>query len=34
MKRSKELLIRWAEQAAFSPLMRTHEGNRPKTTGI
>ncbi|NLE16428.1 MAG: alpha-glucosidase [Spirochaetales bacterium] len=30
MKRSKELLIRWAEQAAFSPLMRTHEGNRPK----
>ncbi|WP_298503498.1 alpha-glucosidase [uncultured Sphaerochaeta sp.] len=30
MKRSKELLIRWAEQAAFTPLMRTHEGNRPK----
>ena len=30
MKRSKELLIRWAEQAAFTALMRTHEGNRPK----
>ncbi|PKL06673.1 MAG: alpha-glucosidase [Spirochaetae bacterium HGW-Spirochaetae-9] len=30
MKRTKELLMRWTEQAAFSPLMRTHEGNRPK----
>lgn len=30
MKRTKELLIRWAEHAAFTPLMRTHEGNRPK----
>lgn len=30
MKRSKELLLRWAEFAAFTPLMRTHEGNRPK----
>ncbi|HPY12413.1 MAG TPA: alpha-glucosidase [Sphaerochaeta sp.] len=30
MKRSKELLIRWAEFAAFTPLMRTHEGNRPR----
>ncbi len=30
MKRSKNLLLRWAEQAAFTPLMRTHEGNRPK----
>lgn len=30
MKRSKELLCRWVEQAAFTPLMRTHEGNRPK----
>lgn len=29
MKRSKELFIRWAEMAAFTPLMRTHEGNRP-----
>ena len=30
MKRSKELLLRWTEFAAFTPLMRTHEGNRPK----
>jgi alpha-glucosidase len=29
MKRSKELLLRWAEMAAFTPIMRTHEGNRP-----
>ena len=29
MKRTKELFIRWAEQAAFTPMMRTHEGNRP-----
>lgn len=29
LKRTKELFMRWAEQAAFSPLMRTHEGNRP-----
>jgi alpha-glucosidase len=29
IKRSKELFLRWAEAAAFSPLMRTHEGNRP-----
>ncbi|MCK9348579.1 MAG: alpha-glucosidase [Sphaerochaeta sp.] len=29
MKRSKELLLRWCEFAAFTPLMRTHEGNRP-----
>lgn len=29
MKRSKELLLRWAELAAFTPVMRTHEGNRP-----
>lgn len=27
--RSKELLLRWAEMAAFTPIMRTHEGNRP-----
>lgn len=27
--RTKELFIRWAEQAAFTPVMRTHEGNRP-----
>jgi alpha-glucosidase len=30
MGRTKELFMRWAEQAAFSPLMRGHEGNRPK----
>lgn len=28
--RSKELLIRWAEANAFSPVFRTHEGNNPK----
>lgn len=27
--RSKELLLRWAEYAAFTPIMRTHEGNQP-----
>jgi len=30
MKRTKELFMRWAEFAAFTPVMRTHEGNRPK----
>ena len=29
MKRSKELLLRWAEMEVFTPYMRTHEGNRP-----
>ncbi len=29
MKRTKELLCRWAEFSAFTPVMRTHEGNRP-----
>lgn len=29
MKRTKELFMRWSEMAAFTPLMRTHEGNRP-----
>lgn len=29
MKRSKELLLRWCDFSAFSPMMRTHEGNRP-----
>ncbi len=29
IKRSKELFMRWAELAAFSAVMRTHEGNRP-----
>jgi sulfoquinovosidase len=28
-KRSKELLLRWTEMGAFTPVMRTHEGNRP-----
>ncbi|MED1862344.1 alpha-glucosidase [Fictibacillus nanhaiensis] len=28
-KRSKELLLRWLDMAAFTPVMRTHEGNRP-----
>jgi alpha-glucosidase len=28
-KRGKELFQRWAEQSAFTPIMRTHEGNRP-----
>ncbi|RBW67368.1 alpha-glucosidase [Bacillus taeanensis] len=28
-KRTKELFMRWAEMGAFTPVMRTHEGNRP-----
>ena len=28
--RTPELLMRWAEMAAFTPMMRSHEGNRPK----
>lgn len=28
-RRTKELFLRWAEMAVFSPVMRTHEGNRP-----
>jgi len=27
--RTAELIMRWAEMAAFTPVMRTHEGNRP-----
>jgi alpha-glucosidase len=27
--RTPELLLRWCELGAFSPVMRTHEGNRP-----
>lgn len=27
--RTKELFMRWAEMAAFTPFMRSHEGNRP-----
>lgn len=28
-RRTKELFLRWSEMAAFTPVMRTHEGNRP-----
>jgi len=28
--REKELLLRWAEKSAFTPVYRTHEGNRPE----
>lgn len=31
IKRTKEVFMRWAEQAAFTPVMRTHESNRPDT---
>ena len=27
--RDEEVLLRWCEMAAFNPVMRTHEGNRP-----
>lgn len=27
--RDKELFLRWAEMTVFTPVMRTHEGNRP-----
>ncbi|MHA1974501.1 MAG: alpha-glucosidase [Candidatus Hodarchaeales archaeon] len=30
-KRSKEVFMRWTEVAAFTMVMRTHEGNRPDT---
>jgi len=30
IKRSRECLMRWTELAAFTPIMRTHEGNRPE----
>jgi len=29
LTRTPELLMRWAEMAAFTPVMRTHETNRP-----
>ena len=29
VKRTKELFMRWVELSAFTPIMRTHEGNRP-----
>lgn len=28
--RTKELFLRWAEMNVFTPVMRTHEGNRPE----
>lgn len=28
--RTKELFLRWSEMAMFTPVMRTHEGNRPE----
>lgn len=28
-RRTKELFERWTDMAAFTPVMRTHEGNRP-----
>jgi sulfoquinovosidase len=28
--RTPELIMRWAEMAAFTPVMRSHEGNRPR----
>ena len=28
--RTEELLMRWCELAAFAPVMRSHEGNRPE----
>jgi alpha-glucosidase len=31
VRRSRELLLRWAELAAFTPIMRSHEGNRPES---
>jgi alpha-glucosidase len=30
VKRSPELMLRWAEMNAFTPLMRSHEGIRPE----
>ncbi|MCI1722270.1 MAG: alpha-glucosidase [Lachnospiraceae bacterium] len=29
--RTKEVFDRWVDMAAFTPVMRTHEGNRPST---
>ena len=29
LKRDEELLLRWLEFTCFTPVMRTHEGNRP-----
>ncbi|MBQ49387.1 MAG: alpha-glucosidase [Zetaproteobacteria bacterium] len=32
IKRKQELFMRWAEHSAFTPIMRTHEGNRPSNS--
>lgn len=31
LHRSKELLLRWTELSCFTPIMRTHQGNRPSS---
>lgn len=31
LRRDRELMLRWLEFACFTPVMRTHEGNRPDT---
>ena len=31
LRRDEELLLRWTEFAAFTPVMRSHEGNRPES---
>ena len=31
LRRDEELLMRWLEFACFTPVMRSHEGNRPAT---
>ena len=31
LKRSEELMLRWLEYSCFTPVMRTHEGNRPES---
>ncbi|MBR0164752.1 MAG: alpha-glucosidase [Lachnospiraceae bacterium] len=31
LMRDEELLLRWTEMAVFTPVMRTHEGNRPES---
>ena len=29
MVRTEEMVLRWAEMNVFTPIMRSHEGNRP-----